>query len=876
MADYYGMTSIDTAVVSDTGDLLIGLTDGNVINAGYVRGRPGPQGERGLMGPTGDPGRNGLDGAQLYTGLGKPADDMGVEGDLYIDIRSRFLDIYQKTGGTWLVISSLRDPSATQNKFQPGMGGAQGDGGGGGSNVIINNNIGGPTLDSEGNPIAPGMLWYNPDTGHLFVRSANNLEWIPIAGLPAAEFGPNPPDEDRGEHPIESGDLWFDSDQAALYVAVRNAVDQFVWVIALPADRTGVPDDQNPFVMPLAADGEIVTNPTTGIRYVYNAAKNQWIDIPTTGNNIFYQEDPPTLENANLGIGDVWVKESTKQIYVFNGLSWDEVRARPKVYTSDTAPSHPSVSNGELWWDSSDTELTLYVRYNDTWIPAAPPVSLDGINATIDAALLVQSDLVERVTAGEIAQTSLQGTVSDALNTQQEIQADILTLQQEIDALEDTRYVGTWNAIDDASLNGRPPGDGNFYFNQGALATDWSLVGWLYIANVDSNGVTFTHSDIEVGDQIEVISKTENSYGIYTIQDTTDAGDYIAIQIETLNRSDGTPAVGPHLIKIFSIDTGVDLDEADARYMKLRGNQQLDKDVTFRLRQNDSADANKTFVAINDGEMNLYHVADPSADTHAANQKYVKEQRDTRLALTGGTMTGELKIDRPSAYNHLLIKNGGTNAFKVGNFNDEVRLTVYNGQVFKVVGYVDDSVTQLFGVSNTGTVTLSNLRTPSADRDAVTKSYLEEQIAAVDAGVQETDRIIPKPSRWKYMKNETLAENLNRGEFLFKKDNGEVFKIYLSQYNEFGEKWGATSSEFDWYFNQRMIISITDYDGGIKYMAKIDKIAFNVGNNKYTRIEAQLPKMHMEPFDGSRYLINIPGLLPTWRFEPFREYGTPT
>ena len=79
MADYYGMTSIDTAVVSDTGDLLIGLTDGNVINAGYVRGRPGPQGERGLMGPTGDPGRNGLDGAQLYTGLGKPADDKAAE-----------------------------------------------------------------------------------------------------------------------------------------------------------------------------------------------------------------------------------------------------------------------------------------------------------------------------------------------------------------------------------------------------------------------------------------------------------------------------------------------------------------------------------------------------------------------------------------------------------------------------------------------------------------------------------------------------------------------------------------------------------------------------------------------------------------------------
>lgn len=130
MSDYYGLISIDTAVVNDAGDLLIGLTNGNVINAGHVRGRPGLPGERGLMGPAGDPGRKGLDGAQLYTGLDRPSDELGKEGDLYIDIRSSHLDIYQKTNGKWIVVSTLRDPSAkASSAFVSGGSGSGGTGG---------------------------------------------------------------------------------------------------------------------------------------------------------------------------------------------------------------------------------------------------------------------------------------------------------------------------------------------------------------------------------------------------------------------------------------------------------------------------------------------------------------------------------------------------------------------------------------------------------------------------------------------------------------------------------------------------------------------------------------------------------------------------
>jgi len=96
------------------------------------------------------------------------------------------------------------------------------------------------------------------------------------------------------------------------------------------------------------------------------------------------------------------------------------------------------------------------------------------------------------------------------------------------------------------------------------------------------------------------------------------------------------------------------------------------------------------------------------------------------LQKSGGTMTGELKIDRGTAYNHLLIKTSGTNQIKLGSYSsDEIRLQVYNGKTFKVVGYVDDTLTQLFGVSSTGRVTLNNVRTPTGDRDAATKEYVD-------------------------------------------------------------------------------------------------------------------------------------------------------
>ena len=102
--------------------------------------------------------------------------------------------------------------------------------------------------------------------------------------------------------------------------------------------------------------------------------------------------------------------DKTQPFQADNGVIyvWDDNRWRVKAFRSvddfivitDDNPPDPA-QIGDLWYDTKPDELTLYLYTGTEWVPAAPPVSLDGINATIDAALIVQNDLLERVEAGE-------------------------------------------------------------------------------------------------------------------------------------------------------------------------------------------------------------------------------------------------------------------------------------------------------------------------------------------------------------------------------------------------------------------------------------------------------------------------------------------
>ena len=104
---------IETALVSSAGKLLIQLSDGQVIDAGYVKGSQGPPGRDGADGNTGIPGAKGdpgTNGAKWFTGVGAPEVAQGENGDMYLDVASALLPIYQKVNGDWLFLANLKVP----------------------------------------------------------------------------------------------------------------------------------------------------------------------------------------------------------------------------------------------------------------------------------------------------------------------------------------------------------------------------------------------------------------------------------------------------------------------------------------------------------------------------------------------------------------------------------------------------------------------------------------------------------------------------------------------------------------------------------------------------------------------------------------------
>lgn len=95
-------TVVSAGIVS--GDLIIGLDSGELINAGRVQG---PAGLRGPDGPPGPNGKDGADGNTILSSRGMPKPDQGKEGDFVIDVND------------WVIYGPKAGDNASWGQGQP-------------------------------------------------------------------------------------------------------------------------------------------------------------------------------------------------------------------------------------------------------------------------------------------------------------------------------------------------------------------------------------------------------------------------------------------------------------------------------------------------------------------------------------------------------------------------------------------------------------------------------------------------------------------------------------------------------------------------------------------------------------------------------------
>ena len=224
---------------------------------------------------------------------------------------------------------------------------------------------------------------------------------------------------------------------------------------------------------------------------------------------------------------------------------------------------------GHLWFDSSEDDYTLYLYDGNEWVPAAPPVSLEGIEQSIyhisEKLSVVETGVVgARVdiagNAGEIEAAKVR---LEDLETSQTVQDNqIIELEEEIESLAPSLDRGKWNLAQLGenvtlasgeyamgiganrvyceeqyeqcllAIGGNPnddpaalaecnriagvcfnaaDGNGEYYMN------DWSHATFLHFHKTDSEGKNHTFSDYKVGMFIDLFDQGDTGFAVFEI-----------------------------------------------------------------------------------------------------------------------------------------------------------------------------------------------------------------------------------------------------------------------------------------------------------------------------------------------------------------------
>ena len=310
-----------------------------------------------------------------------------------------------------------------------------------------------------------------------------------------------------------------------------------------------------------------------------------------------------------------------------NGItySWSNTHWRVKsfkgpdgqtVIVDDEPPEGGKV--GQLWFCTKDNDYTLYIlaELPDVWVPASPPVSLDGIdvNAAAIRELEVAINRVDNLTAD--LQSGLTNTVIKTDEALTGIDEKLAELDGELDDLRPSIERGEWlynsdpdesavpnsgeyhaqveitdeyckqklgqclidadGDLDAASQCNRENDDCDAKIGEIDSDVPWHEVSRLVLSKSDQSGQVHSFGDVIPEMYVEAINLDGSGHGLYQISGKSISGKKCALFVSPVH-STGHPN-GKAVIKIFKM---VDADPSD--YVKKSGDT-----ITGRLQINRS------------------------------------------------------------------------------------------------------------------------------------------------------------------------------------------------------------------------------------------------------------------------------------------------
>ena len=293
------------------------------------------------------------------------------------------------------------------------------------------------------------------DVNRWFVNSLTHLDkqfedGDIIAGIAVSE---DPPDD------AVNGTLWFDSSEDALSLFLYynpNEDGNGIWIPAAPP--VSVIEEINELLGTLGEDVDELEQRVLDINSAGLVAPSP-------------VQDGYIWKNTTDGIDRAYIY----QVGQLDGTSgW--VLLSPNSRISDTPPVNPE--QGDLWFES-DSDLALFIYYNDQWIPAAPPSSVEG-----------------RVAAGEAVQAEIIGKIG-------EVTADLTQLENKVSALEGGVFDDSW----EFEVDLQTPRQGEFtLMAAGEVTTDFAAATSLILSTESASGRDYTFDNVTVNDVIRINS----------------------------------------------------------------------------------------------------------------------------------------------------------------------------------------------------------------------------------------------------------------------------------------------------------------------------------------------------------------------------------